>query len=177
MVTWTMNTRRYPRPVTRESYRRSDRHPAASLSSRSRIDMLRETCPEDFEEIEPEMRPAVPSAWVLFGAPLGICTGVVLLAWLHVFLGMPLGAEWAAKLWSLAESAIFPTVAATAFSAYVRQKNEHALRMMTRGDLPPDASGADRLRRRQTGPYRVLGPGPRAPIEAEVMPDEEDGPW
>jgi hypothetical protein len=63
-------------------------------------DMLRETCPEDLQEYkrrqEMERRRAAalsgqPTALLLFGPPLILCAGVVLVAALHHALGAPLG--------------------------------------------------------------------------------------
>lgn len=146
----------------------------------SRADMLRETCPSDLEPIEtaPTSRP--PSALLLFGPPLILCTGVVLLAWLHAWLGMPLGAEWAAKLWSMAEMAIVPTIAATALSAWARRQNEDNLRRLIQTGAfdDPGESAAARPRVRQTGPHKTLPSGRHRAIEAEVVDeDEENGPW
>lgn len=148
----------------------------------SRADMLRETCPADLEQIDhaPTTRP--PSALLLFGPPLLLCTGVVLLAALHAWLGMPLGAEWAAKLWSMAEMAIVPTIAATAFGAWARRQNDDTVRRMVQAAAVtlegPGESAAARPRVRQTGPHRTLPSGRHRAIEAEVVDeDEESGQW
>ena len=148
----------------------------------SRADMLRETCPSDLEPIDSPTTTRAPSALLLFGPPLLLCTGVVLLAWLHAWLGMPLGAEWAAKLWSMAEMAIVPTIAATAFGAWARRQNEDNLRRLLHTTAitleDPGESAAARPRVRQTGPHRTLPSGRHQAIEAEVVDeDEEDGPW
>lgn len=146
----------------------------------SRADMLRETCPSDLEPIEPAPTSRPPSALLLFGPPLILCTGVVLLAWLHAWLGMPLGAEWAAKLWSMAEMAIVPTIAATALSAWARRQNEDNLRRLIQTGAfdDPGESAAARPRVRQTGPHKTLPSGRHRAIEAEVVDeDEENGPW
>lgn len=123
--------------------------------------------------------PTTPTAIVLFGPPLGICLGVVLVAAIHSALGNPLGPAWAAEVWEMAKMSIVPTIAATAFGAYVRRQNEHALQVLRSVDRVdgPEASGAARPRVRQTGPHRTLVGGRRPMIEAEVMADEEDGPW
>jgi hypothetical protein len=109
-------------------------------------DMLRETCPEDLQEYkrrqEMERRRAAalsgqPTALLLFGPPLILCAGVVLVAALHHALGAPLGAEWAAEVWSLAKTAIIATTVYTPFAAYVRRNNEAAVRAWEYMPPPP----------------------------------------
>lgn len=105
-------------------------HPAASASSlrRVRLDMLRETCPEDMDvdPTPPRQHPRPPSAWVIFAPPLGLCFGVVALAAFHSLVGAPLGPEFAAEVWGFAKLAIWPTVASTAIGAYVHMQHRAA---------------------------------------------------
>jgi hypothetical protein len=148
----------------------------------SRADMLRETCPSDLEQVDlpPAGRP--PSAWVLFAPPLVIFFIVVLLAALHTFLGSPLGSAWNAELWETVKVWIAPTIAATAFGAYVRRQNADNLAQL-RGVGPAAAledsedAPPPRARVRQTGPH-ALRSGRHRVVEAEPYDeDEEDGPW
>lgn len=92
--------------------------------------MLHETCPEDLAEYEHRHAVArAPGALVLFGGPLAICAGVVLVGALHAALGLPLGEAWAAEVWSLAKTAITATMVYVPFAGYVRRHNAAALRV------------------------------------------------
>ena len=139
--------------------------------------MLRETCPEDFEQIDVRRPERAPSLWVMMGPPLSLCMFVVLLAWLHTWLGSPLGPAFNAELWGLAKMAIASTVAAGAFGAWARRQNEHALQVIeaSREDRPA-ASAAALPRVRQTGPHRVVT-GRHRVVVPELEAGEEDERW
>lgn len=177
MVAWAVKTPRYPRHVPRGPV---PHRPPTLRPSMSRADMLRETCPSDLEPVESSPPMRVPTAWVLFAPPLAICIFVVLLAALHSALGSPLGPAFAAEVWELAKMSIVPTLAATAFGAYVRRQNEDNVRRLVQSGAfdDPGESAAARPRVRQTGPYKTLPSGRHRAIEAEVVDeDEEIGPW
>lgn len=139
--------------------------------------MLRETCPEEFTEVDVEPARTPPSALVIFGPPLLLCALAVLVAWLHTRLGSPFGEQWAAKLWAMVEMAITATVPALAFGAYVRRQNEHALRVLRARQEVAALSGASLPRVRQTGPHRSLSAPRRGPPVEPDVEDEGDDRW
>lgn len=153
-------------------------HDVRRLPAGSRSDMLRETCQEDFEQIDVRREDRPPSAWLMMGPPIGLCVLVVLLAWLHTWLGSPLGPAFNSELWGLAKMAIASTVAAGAFGAWARRQNEHALHVIeaAREDRGSAASVASLPRVRQTGPHRAVT-GRHRVVVPELEPGEEDERW
>lgn len=161
--------RRYPRCVARGTPLPSGRdpHPARSLT-RGSSDILRETCPDDlgaYDYPPPPPPPGPPSAWRLFGPPLGLCACVVLVAALHSLVGKPLGEQWAAEVWEMAKMAIWPTVAATGVGWYIHRNNAAAWRA---------------LPRTPTGSYRIVtasqehGPAASQSMRRLRRADDED---
>lgn len=133
--------------------------------------MLRETCPEDFEEIDPPPKPTPPSRWIIFVPPLLLCVGVILVAAFHTWMGAPFGLEWAGELWGLAKAAMAATVASGALGAYVVRNNERAwVQEAQRPITGPYPVVRQKLR---SGGYRSLPPAARW---NRVEVDEEDGP-
>ncbi len=144
--------------------------PPGRSSARLPKDMLRETCPEDFEEIEPAP-PRPPSRWIIFVPPLLLCLAVILVAAFHTWMGAPLGPEFAAEVWGYAKAAMAATVASGALGAYVVRNNERAWVQETQRPLTgPHRIVQPKLR---SGGYRSLPPS-RSWSRFEV--DEEDGP-
>lgn len=143
--------------------------------------MLRETCPDELEEIDVPPRPSPPSAWLIFAPPLAICVGVVLVAALHSAVGSPLGVEWAAEVWDMARMAILPTIACTSFGVYVHRNNERAwrerVRMLPEQRTEPEGwtrslpEQEPRRRQVRSGSYRALPP---ADWSVMVEDEEED---
>lgn len=109
-----------------------------------------------------------PGSLLLYGFPLALCFGVVLVGALHAALGMPLGEAWAGEVWSLAKTAITATMVYTPFAAYVQRKNEDQARMAQLYQGPsPSRSSHDlplisihpQHGRATTGRQSVLPPG------------------
>ena len=130
-------------------------HPAASASSlrRVRLDMLRETCPDDIDVDQPPTEPPrrYPSALVIFGPPLGLCFAVVALAAFHSLVGAPLGPEFAAEVWGMAKMAIWPTVASTAIGAYVHLQHRASPAASLRAGPGASLSGVRVLQGKRRG--------------------------
>lgn len=100
-----------------------------------------------------------------------VLVGVVLVGALHAFLGYPLGEAWAAEVWGLARTMIFPTLVAASFGIYVSRQGEapgpHT--------LPPgwQGPGPRSLRGGGTGGHRVIQLHHAA--DADDDTDEEHG--
>lgn len=100
--------------------------------------MLRETCPEDLQEIDHTRRPRVPSPWIVIGPAFLVLVGVVLVGALHAALGHPLGETFALQVWDLARQMLFPTLVAASFGVYVtRQNADHGPHRLPPADGPP----------------------------------------
>lgn len=140
--------------------------------------MLRETCPDEFSEVDVEPARSPPPTWTMVAAPVALCLATVLVAWVHVALGSPLGPAWATEMWGWAKTAIAATVSASAFGVWAGRQNAAnvaALRL-ARQEAAAAMSASTLPRVRQTGPHKVLQTG-RQRVEPEVVDDEEAGPW
>ncbi len=148
--------------------------------------MLRDTCPEDMDEIDLPPVPRPPSMLLMVGLPMGMCLAVVVVAWTHTALGSPLGPAWGAEVWGLAKAGIWATLGSAAFGAWARRQNERALAELRQARREVAALSASRMPvvrqagprgAPQTGPHRTLQTGRhRALVEPEVE-DEEGAPW
>lgn len=99
-----------------------------------------------------------PGVLLLFGGPLLVCMGVVLVGAAHAWLGLPLGVEFASEVWGFAKTAIAGTMVYLPFAAYVKRHNA-AVAPPVQFPPPP----VQRVRQ-QTGPGRAtLAPGASTP--------------